>query len=133
MWLGIISFGILAPLGEELIFRGLVYGSLKKAMPVPAAIVLSGFLFGLFHGNLVQGVYATLLGCVFALSYELYGTLLIPILMHGVANLFVYLLLDCTEFGAAFVMPLPCIFMLAVGVICLILMVRWQRNANREV
>jgi len=133
MWLGIISFGILAPLGEELIFRGLVYGSLKKAMPVPAAIVLSGFLFGLFHGNLVQGVYATLLGCVFAWSYELYGTLLIPILMHGVANLFVYLLLDCTEFGAAFVMPLPCIFMLAVGVICLILMVRWQRNANKEV
>lgn len=128
MWLGIIAFGILAPLGEELVFRGLVHGNLKKVFPVPAAILLSGLMFGVFHGNLVQGVYATILGWVFAWAYELYGTILIPMAMHGIANLFVYLLLNCTEFGAVFVTPLPCVFMLAAGIISLIMMVRWQKN-----
>ena len=130
LWLGIVSFGILAPLGEELVFRGLVYGILKKAFPVSVSILFSGLLFGLFHGNLVQGVYATLLGWIFAWAYELYGTIIVPMVMHSIANLFVYLLLDCTEFGAVFVTPIPCIFMLAVGAISLVLVVRWQKSAE---
>ena len=54
LWLGILSFGILAPLGEEFVFRGVVYGRLKKVSNVPVAVVVSALLFGLFHGNLVQ-------------------------------------------------------------------------------
>ena len=131
VWLGILSFGILAPLGEELVFRGLVFGQLRKVGPAWMAIIFSALAFGIFHGNLVQGVYATLLGCLFAGVYELYGTHLVPVLMHGVANLFVYLLLDCTEFGAVFVTPLPCIFMLAAGIIALVLMISWQKNTDK--
>ncbi|MFR6590330.1 MAG: type II CAAX prenyl endopeptidase Rce1 family protein [Gallintestinimicrobium sp.] len=32
VWLGIISYGILAPLGEEIVFRGVVYGQLRKVL-----------------------------------------------------------------------------------------------------
>ncbi len=75
VWLGIISYGILAPLGEEIVFRGVVYGQLRKVLKVPYAVVLSGLAFGLFHGNLVQAVYATVIGCLLALVYEWYGTI----------------------------------------------------------
>ncbi len=51
-----------APLGEEIVFRGVVYGQLRKVLKVPYAVVLSGLAFGLFHGNLVQAVYATVIG-----------------------------------------------------------------------
>ena len=130
IWLGIIVFGILAPLGEELVFRGLVFGQLRKICPAWAAILVSALAFGIFHGNLVQGVYATLLGLAFAWAYEMYGTLLVPMLMHGVANLFVYLILDCTEFGAVFVTPVPCLFMLVTGVVALLLTGKWQKNVQ---
>ena len=108
VWLGIISYGILAPLGEEIVFRGVVYGQLRKVLKVPYAVVLSGLAFGLFHGNLVQAVYATVIGCLLALVYEWYGTIAAPMLFHSVANLFVYVMLGrifkrsvlCAVFGA---------------------------------
>lgn len=132
VWLGILSYGILAPLGEETVFRGIVYGRLRRISNVPAAVVISGLAFGLFHGNLVQAVYATVLGIVLALVYELYDSILASMLFHGIANLFVYLLLDLTEIGGAFVMPLSCAFFLIVSAVSLILMVKWQKNAQKE-
>ena len=73
--------------------QSVVYGQFKKVMKVPIAIVLSGLAFGLFHGNLVQAVYATVIGILLALVYELYGTLIAPMVFHGIANLFVYIML----------------------------------------
>ncbi|MBQ7840075.1 MAG: HAD hydrolase-like protein [Lachnospiraceae bacterium] len=131
IWLGILSYGILAPLGEEVLFRGIVYGQLKRVSNAPVAIVTSGILFGLFHGNLVQFVYATVIGIALALVYEIYGGLFYPILFHGIANLFVYVMLDLTEFGGAFVMPLSCMVFLVMAVVSLALMLKWQSGKNR--
>lgn len=129
LWLGILSYGILAPLGEETVFRGVVYGQLKKVSSVPAAIILSGLAFGLFHGNLVQAVYATAIGIVLALVYELYGSILFPMLFHCIANLFVYLMVDLTDIGGIFMIPGACLFFLAISAVCLVLMMKWQRSA----
>ncbi len=128
IWLGILSYGILAPLGEEVVFRGVVYGQLKKVMKVPAAIVLSGLAFGLFHGNLVQAVYATVIGILLALVYELYGTLAAPMVFHSVANLFVYIVLDLTSFGDAFLTPAACIFFLVISAVSVIMMYKLQKK-----
>lgn len=128
VWLGIISYGILAPLGEEVVFRGVVYGQFKKVMKVPLAIVLSGLAFGLFHGNLVQAVYATVIGILLALVYELYGTLIAPMVFHGIANLFVYIMLDLTSFGGAFLTPAACIIFLALSVVSVVLMCKLQKK-----
>lgn len=128
MWLGILSYGILAPLGEETVFRGIVYGKLKRISNVPIAVILSGLAFGLFHGNLVQAVYATVMGVVLALVYELFGSILASMLFHAIANLFVYLLLDLTEFGGIFVIPLSCGFFLLISAVSLVLMMKWQKN-----
>lgn len=128
VWLGIISYGILAPLGEEVVFRGVVYGQFKKVMKVPLAIVLSGLAFGLFHGNLVQAVYATVIGILLALVYELYGTLIAPMVFHGIANLFVYIMLDLTSFGGAFLTPVACIIFLALSAVSVVMMCKLQKK-----
>lgn len=116
VWLGIISYGILAPLGEEIVFRGVVYGQLRKVLKVPYAVVLSGLAFGLFHGNLVQAVYATVIGCLLALVYEWYGTIAAPMLFHSVANLFVYVMLELLPFGGVFLSVPSCVLFLVLSV-----------------
>lgn len=128
LWLGILSYGILAPLGEETVFRGVVYGQLKRVSSVPVAIIVSGLSFGLFHGNLVQAVYATAIGMVLALVYELYGSIFFPMLFHCIANLFVYLTVDLTDIGGVFMIPVSCLFFLAMSAVCMVLMIKWQRS-----
>lgn len=78
----LLSLGIIAPFIEELIFRGLILHELKKIMPIPAAILLQAFLFGIYHGNLYQAIYAVVLGII--LGYLCYktGSIFAPILLH---------------------------------------------------
>lgn len=129
VWLGIISYGILAPLGEEIVFRGVVYGQLRKVLKVPYAVVLSGLAFGLFHGNLVQAVYATVIGCLLALVYEWYGTIAAPMLFHSVANLFVYVMLELLPFGGVFLSVPSCVLFLGVSAGSLFLLWMLQGKA----
>lgn len=130
VWLGVLSYGILAPLGEETVFRGVVYGQLKKISNVWVAVFASGVAFGLFHGNLVQAVYASVLGIVLALVYELYGSIIFPMLFHGIANLFVYLLIDLTDIGGIYLMPVSCLFFLTISAVSLLLTFKWQGSGK---
>ena len=61
MWFLILSMGIIAPLAEEIVFRWLIYLRLRDYMRMGAAAVISGLIFGIYHGNLVQAVYASFL------------------------------------------------------------------------
>ena len=63
-WAMMVAVICLAPIGEELLFRGLIQGYAARYMPACFAILFQGVLFGLYHGNLVQGIYATILGCI---------------------------------------------------------------------
>ena len=60
----LLTAGIVAPIVEELIFRGLVYRRTKKMTGTIAAAILSAALFGVFHGNWVQAPYAFIIGIV---------------------------------------------------------------------
>lgn len=83
----IIGIGFVCPICEELVMRGLVYMRMRQYVHVNYAILFSALLFALIHGNMVQGVYAFILGVVFAWFYEKYGSILAPILMHVIGNL----------------------------------------------
>lgn len=72
---------------EELLFRGIIYGRLKDFLGVRASLVISALLFGLYHMNMVQGIYAFIIGLVLAYVYEKFKTIAAPILAHGTANL----------------------------------------------
>lgn len=82
----IITIAIIVPITEELFFRGLIYGRLRQAMRPIVAILISSIVFGIFHGNVVQGVYAFLIGCTLALVYEKTDSLILSIFGHGLIN-----------------------------------------------
>lgn len=82
MFFLIVCMGIIAPLAEEIVFRWLIYLRLRDYMRSGEAIVISGLFFGIYHGNLVQGVYASILGCLFAYFLEQTGSLWTSVLLH---------------------------------------------------
>ena len=80
---------ILGPLTEELCFRGLMQGMLEKSkMHYMLVIFIQGLLFGVMHMNLVQGVYAFLLGMALGYIRYKYKTLILSVAAHLVFNFF---------------------------------------------
>lgn len=90
VWAGIIVYGIVTPVTEEIVHRGLIYNRLRRYFGFEIALVGSSLLFGLFHGNTVQLVYGSLMGMMLAYIYERYGAFLYPVLFHCMANIAVY-------------------------------------------
>lgn len=84
---GIISMAILAPVLEELLFRGAIQGTLMHFFKNPwVGIVIASLLFGVIHGNPVQIFYATCLGLGFGWIYYRTGSLLPAIVGHILNN-----------------------------------------------
>ena len=83
----ILATVVLAPPAEEMIFRGMLFRRAENYMGRTGALLLSSFLFGLYHANMIQFLYAFLMGLLLAYLYEKSGTLLLPVLAHGAANL----------------------------------------------
>lgn len=83
----IAGSGILVPLAEELVFRGMGYQRIRQEMNVLPASVITATLFALYHGNLIQGIYALLMGLLLAFVYETYDNLKAAWLFHATANL----------------------------------------------
>lgn len=96
VWIRIACVGLFGPVVEELVMRGLLYQRLRSMMRPGAAMFWSALAFGIIHGNIVQGVYAFLVGLFFAWLMEYSHRILIPIAGHMAANLFVLLLEDCS-------------------------------------
>ena len=86
--LTIISTGLIAPIIEEITLRRGVYRVLKDFCPVKIAMLIQAVLFGIMHGNLIQGIYATLLGFIFCVFYEKSKeNLLVPTILHITINM----------------------------------------------
>lgn len=80
---------ILPPLVEETVFRGLIFHYLKKGgAGFWAANLIQAVLFGIYHGNLVQGIYAFCIGVLLGYLAERYSSLIIPVMVHALFNLF---------------------------------------------
>jgi membrane protease YdiL (CAAX protease family) len=77
---------VVAPVAEELAFRGYLYGVIKRYFGAVPALVLSGILFALIHLNLPSFFPLLVLASAFALAYELSGSLLVPMTMHALFN-----------------------------------------------
>ena len=80
---------ILPPLVEETVFRGLILHYLKKGgARFWAANLIQAVLFGIYHGNLIQGIYAFCIGVLLGYLAERYGSLIIPVMIHALFNFF---------------------------------------------
>ncbi|MGB9608638.1 MAG: lysostaphin resistance A-like protein, partial [bacterium] len=76
----------LAPLFEELLFRGLLYPSLREELGVVPAIILSSFFFASVHADVSRLLPLMTLGMVFTYLYEKRHSLLPSILAHALWN-----------------------------------------------
>lgn len=84
----ILCLGFVVPYGEELLFRGVILGRLKDAFGAQKAIIISAVLFGVVHGNLVQLIYAGIVGLALAYFADKHQSLWPAYLGHCAANLF---------------------------------------------
>lgn len=116
-WLpvGLICYGFIAPVAEELVFRGIVYGCLRRFAEPVLAIGMSAGLFAIYHGNMVQGIYAFVIGGLLAYSYEYFGDFRMPVIIHILANLLVYSLSYAGAGNSGFVSWPVCILCLCLG------------------
>lgn len=87
LWIQMVSMGAIIPMAEELIFRGFIYTTFRKQYSFWMAGFFSSAIFGVYHGNFVQGLYALALALILAYSYEQYHSILAPWTIHGIANL----------------------------------------------
>lgn len=84
---GVLSIALLAPILEELLFRGAIQGSIQASGKSPwIAIVISSLIFGVVHMNPAQVPFAFLLGMMFGWLYYRTGSLLPGIIGHVLNN-----------------------------------------------
>ena len=77
---------ILAPIGEELIFRGVTMRLARRALPFWLANIFQAVMFGIFHMNWIQGIYAFALGLLLGYVCEKGGSIYYSLLMHILFN-----------------------------------------------
>lgn len=91
---GFIMVCILAPVFEEIIFRGIILkGMLNFNIKPTIAILINGFVFGCAHMNPWQFIGAGILGIIFGIVYYRTKSLFLPILLHFLNNTLSYSLM----------------------------------------
>ncbi|MBW1643405.1 MAG: CPBP family intramembrane metalloprotease, partial [Deltaproteobacteria bacterium] len=88
----ILVAGIIGPVGEEILFRGIIYGFFRR-WGVLAALILSSIIFVLAH-SILSGIPVPQIvgGIIFAIAYEKEGNLIVPITIHILGNMAIFTL-----------------------------------------
>jgi membrane protease YdiL (CAAX protease family) len=95
---GLLIVGV-APVAEEIFFRGFFYGGMRSRLPFALAAGISGAFFGLIHfttGNWAAVAQLAVLGIILCWLYERTGSLIPPIAMHLVNNALAFSVLVST-------------------------------------
>ena len=114
--LGAVSVAIVAPIVEEVIFRGLVMTRLSRVMSGWLAVLVSAAVFGLCHGELVWFCYAFVLGAFFGFIDLRAGSILPSVLGHIMFNAIgqIMTFVPETEEGTEVVIALGVLFLAAI-------------------
>lgn len=88
---GIALFIFVTPLMEELLFRWLLYNRISRVFSSGMTVLITAVFFGFYHGNLVQGTYAFLMGLLLARLRSGEECVSAPYLFHLSANAVIFL------------------------------------------
>ena len=91
--LAFVIVAIIAPIAEEIIFRGFLYGRLRKYLNLPASMILVSLLFAVLHGQWNVGVNVFAVSLVLCGLREITGTIYAGILVHIIKNAFAFYIL----------------------------------------
>lgn len=91
LWVQIALIVFIAPISEEVCFRGFLFGGFRRRFSFPMAAIGAGLVFGLLHYSTGWSTVPQLavLGATFALVYEKTGSIWPPIIFHAFNNAFV--------------------------------------------
>ena len=84
--LAFICLVVLAPICEEILFRGWLYGKLRFRMPMVPAMLIVSALFGIMHGQWNVGVTVFAMSLGMCLMRELTGTIWSGVILHMIKN-----------------------------------------------
>ncbi len=113
--IGIFAVIILAPIFEEILFRGIILSEIRENLKVIPAVIIQGVTFGVYHMNMFQGIYAGILGLILGyvcvktmtilgsiaahITFNICGTFVFPILIYFTPKLSpVYIMLGVMIF-----------------------------------
>ncbi len=113
--IGLVCYGVISPVAEEILFRGVIFAYMRRFLDIKLALVLSSALFGFYHMNAVQGIYAFLMGCLIAYGYEYFGSFRMAVAVHMLSNLLSYTLSYTGVAVSGFVCWPVCVAFLALG------------------
>ncbi len=123
----IIGVVIAPALAEEILFRGVILGRLKKVMPVWSAVIVSSLAFALVHGNPLWIAYTFVMGLLVAMIDVKYDSIVPGMIMHFMFNLY-----GC--FAATLMLPLIVYIgyiLIGAGIFVMLLSGGISRNKER--
>lgn len=83
----VAGIGILVPIMEEVLFRGLVYQRLRDYNKKWPSVLIAAAIFAVYHGNALQMLFAFPMAVIIILIYRRWKTLTAPVLFHVAVNL----------------------------------------------
>ena len=87
LFMQFIVIGLIVPVCEELLFRGIVFERISQSGKTSTAIFLTSLLFALFHGTWIQIIYAFAFSFLMLYAYQKCGSFRAPLIFHIVSNL----------------------------------------------
>lgn len=124
----ILTVCLLAPILEEAIFRGLIFGISLRFLPFIIANIIQAVLFGIYHGNPVQGIYAFILGMFIGYLMHVAGGLLYTMIFHASLNIAGLFLIGIIEEHTSYQMQTA----LAVISLLIIVISVWFLNRHAD-
>lgn len=123
---------ILGPVAEEVFFRGVIYGQLREGFSAVPAACISGVMFGIYHKNLVQGIYAAICGIVLACLFEKTHTIWGSIITHVMFNLSSYLVTAVRSILNYFHWRISAGYLFVVQILCFVIVCFLIHAIRRE-
>lgn len=88
IWIGLLLIALLPAVAEELLFRGVIFNSFNKKYGYIIGMIVSALLFGIYHMNWIQGVFAFIIGLALAYGYYKTGSIITCMIIHFFNNAF---------------------------------------------
>lgn len=111
---------VIAPIVEEILFRGIIMGELQKAFRPWAAILLQTLIFGAAHMFIFQSIFAVVVGIFLGIIYYKTKSICASIICHGVFNLSVMITFENLSIMAGAVISLFGIMLVGISLFYII-------------